>query len=138
MSGRLVLACSWWIPADPAARQQVTWGLQRALVVFASARVLGAVLSVVQNTHLDAKPLGSGVSVAPAQALEPMNELVEHFATVMLVASVSFGMQLLLLDIGMHWLASALLSVAVLVALAFQWRGNVVAQRALRPVLMIC
>jgi hypothetical protein len=133
----LVLACSWFVPADQAAREQVTSGLQRALVVFASARALGAVLSVVQNTQLDAKPLGFGVSVAPGQALQPMNELVKHFAAVMLVASVSFGIQLLLLDIGMHWLASALLSMAVLVALAVQWRGHAAFQKALRPVLVI-
>lgn len=131
-----VVVGSWWVPADRAARDEVTSGLTRALTVFAAARALGAVISVAQGTQLDVKPVGVGVSFAPGQALQPLNEFVDQFATVMLVASVSFGIQLLLLEIGTHWVVSALLTAAVLGAVLLNWRGAHTA-RWLRPALVM-
>ncbi|MDM0028544.1 hypothetical protein [Variovorax saccharolyticus] len=131
-----VVIGSWWVPADRAAREQVTGGLTRALTVFAAARALGAVISVAQGTQLDVKPVGVGVSFAPGQALQPLNEFIDQFATVMLVASVSFGIQLLLLEIGTHWVVSALLSAAVAGAVLLSWRGANTA-RWLRPALIM-
>lgn len=132
-----VVIGSWWAPADRAAREQVAGGLTRALTVFAAARALGAVISVAQGTQLDVKPVGVGVSFAPGQALQPLNELVDQFATVMLVASVSFGIQLLLLEIGTHWAVSGLLCAAVLAALYLNWRGRPRTVRWLRPALVL-
>lgn len=132
-----LVAASWWSPTDRAAREQMTSGLQRALAVFAAARALGAVISVAQGTQLDVKPVGVGVSLAPGQALQPINALIDQFSTVMLVASVSFGIQLLLLEIGSHWTVSALLSAAVLAAALVGWRGRPGAGRWLRPLLVL-
>ncbi len=44
--------------------------------------------------------------------LDPLNDLVERFSDLMLMASVAFGVQLLLLDMGVHWGMSLLLSLA--------------------------
>lgn len=131
------LAASWWTPADRAARDQATQGLQRSLTVFAAARALGAVISVAQGTQLDVKPAGVGVSFAPGQALQPLNTFVDQFANVMLVASVSFGIQLLLLEIGSHWLVCALLTAALLAAMLLHWRGRTGAGQWLRPALVL-
>ncbi|MGO4393251.1 hypothetical protein AB4Z46_18015 [Variovorax sp. M-6] len=132
-----VVIGSWWVPADRAAREQVAGGLTRALTVFAAARALGAVISVAQGTQLDVKPVGVGVSFAPGQALQPLNEFVDQFATVMLIASVSFGIQLLLLEIGTHWAVSGLLCAAVLAAVYLNWRGRPRTVRWLRPALVL-
>jgi hypothetical protein len=43
---------------------------------------------------------GIGVGTAPGQVLQPINELVDQFATAMLAASVAFGVQRVLLDVG--------------------------------------
>lgn len=132
-----VLAGCWLVPLDRAARDQVGDGLQRALTAFAAARALGAVISVAQGTHIDLKPAGVGVGFAPGQVLQPLNELVDRFAAVMLAASVAFGIQLLLLNIGAHELVSAGVSAAVMVWLVLRWRdrGEKTA-RWLRPVLV--
>lgn len=132
-----VVIGSWWVPADRAAREQIANGLTRSLAVFAAARALGAVISVAQGTQLDVKPVGVGVSFAPGQALQPLNEFIDQFATVMLVASVSFGIQLLLIEIGTHWLVSALLSAAVVGALLLNRTGRAGSARWLRSTLVL-
>jgi len=132
-----VLAGCWLAPAvDRTANEQVGAGLKRALTVFAAARALGAVISVAQGTQVAVTPGGLGVSTAPGQALQPLNQLVDQFAAVMLAASVSLGVQLLLLKIGAHWLVSALLSAAVLIWLVLRWNATDSAGRWFRPLLV--
>jgi hypothetical protein len=132
----LVLGGSWLVPPDRLAREQASDGLQRALAVFAAARVLGGVISVVQNAEFDAKFLGSGITVAPGQTLQPLNELVDHFSTVMLMASVAFGVQVFLLNVGSHWLVSALLTATIALMLIASWQKPAPSSRWLRPVLV--
>ena len=112
------LVCSWTAPLDSAAVQLVDAGLKRALVSFATARALNAVISVAQGTEVSLQPLGFGVVLAPGQLLDPVNDLVEQFSNLMLAASVAFGVQKALIAIGAYWLISLALSIA---ALGWTW-----------------
>ena len=132
----VVLAGCWVVPIDTDAREQIKDGLKRALTTFAAARALGAVLSVAQGTQLDVKPAGVGLSIAPGQILQPLNELIERFAAVMLAASVAFGIQLLLLNIGGHQVVSALLTAAVALWVASCWRRDGNTPRWIQSVLI--
>jgi hypothetical protein len=109
-----LVACSWLSPLDSLATQQIDAGLKRALVSFATARALNAVISVAQGTQIAVEPAGVGFSLAPGQILDPVNDLVEQFSHLMLVASVSFGVQKVLISMGGHWLISTLVTVAAL------------------------
>lgn len=131
-----VLAGAWFTPMDRVAHSQVEAGFQRALTAFAAARALGAVISVAQGTQVEVTPAGVGLSFAPGQALQPLNELVDRFGAVMLAASVAFGIQLLLLNIGGHVVVSALASAAVLLWVALRWRRGAPAPRWLQPVVV--
>ncbi|MDP1739507.1 hypothetical protein [Polaromonas sp.] len=111
--GTLVL-CSWLAPMDAPAMAQVDAGLKRALVSFASARVLNAAISVAQGTEALVQPFGFGVTLAPGQVLDPVNDLVEQFSKLMLAASVVFGIQKVLISMGGYWPLSVLLTGAVL------------------------
>ena len=110
----IMVACSWLAPLDAAAGRQVDAGLKRALLTFASARALNAVISVVQGTEVAIEPAGVGVVLTPGQVLDPVNDLVEQFSNLMLVASISFGVQKVLISIGAHWVISLLMSIAAL------------------------
>ena len=110
----IIVACSWLAPLDSTANQQVDAGLKRALVTFATARALNAVISVVQGTEVAVEPAGVGVVLTPGQVLDPINDLVESFSKLMLVASISFGVQKVLLSIGVYWMVSLLLMIAAL------------------------
>ena len=111
-----LLIASWLAPLDAPATQQVDAGLKRALVSFASARAVSGVISVLQGTQIDIMPAGLGATLAPGQVLAPINELVKHFSNLMLVASVSFGIQKVLIAMSSYWLISLVLTVT-----AFGW-----------------
>jgi hypothetical protein len=53
-----VTACAWLAPLDAPAMRQVDAGLKRALVSFATARLLNAVISVAQGTQASVQPFG--------------------------------------------------------------------------------
>lgn len=115
-----VLAGAWLAPMDASASAQAEAGLKRALATFAAARALNAAISVVKGTELAATPAGIGVTLAPGQVLDPVDDLVEQFSSLMLAASVAFGVEIALIRIGGHWAVSAALSA---LALAWAWRA---------------
>ncbi len=119
----LMLGGAWLAPLDAGAEVQVQSGLKRALASFAAARTLNAVISVVQGTEISIQIAGLGPTFAPGQVLDPVNDLVEQFSTLMLLASVSFGIQLILLKFGAYWAVSALLSAAAIACVWLNWRG---------------
>ena len=133
----LVLAATWVSPIYSPARDSLEAGMKRALVAFAAARTLGAVISVAQGTQVDIKPGGVGVGTAPGQALQPLNVLVDHFATAMLVASVAFGVQLVLLDFGGSQSVAVLLSLVVVGWLALTVLRGGRYSRGLQPLLVL-
>jgi hypothetical protein len=98
-------------PVDRLAETQYNALFQRALITFALARTLNGVISAVQGTELALQPAGVGVTLTPGQVLDPINDLVERFSWVMLGATVSLGIQQVLLDIGQWWGVKVLLAV---------------------------
>ena len=84
---------------------------QRAFVTFALARTLNGVISAVQGTELALQPAGVGVTLTPGEILDPINDLVERFSWIMLGATVSLGIQNVLMDVSAWWLIKALVAV---------------------------
>ena len=117
-----LILCSWFGPLDLPAVEQVDAGMKRALISFATARALNAVISVAQGTQASGQPLGVGVTFAPGQVLDPINDLVEQFSKLMLVASVVFGIQTILIGMGGYWPLSLVLTVAALGWTLFYFR----------------
>ena len=85
--------------ADDVSREFADDALKRALATFAVARTLNGVISVAQGTEVAVEPGGVGVVMTPGQILDPVNDLVERFSSVMLVAASSLGLQIVLLEI---------------------------------------
>jgi len=137
----IILAGAWFKPLEIVATQQIDAGLKRALVSFATARALNAIISVAQGTELAIEPGGVGVKLAPGQILRPINDLVEQFAELMLAASVAFGVTKVLISIGSYWVVSLLLSAFALGWIWFRWRGRdspVWLARVLFVLLFLC
>jgi hypothetical protein len=115
-------ALSWLHQLDALASERADAGLKRALITFATARTFNAVISTLQETTLSFQPMGIGLTLAPGQALDPINDLIEQFSTLMLAASVSFGAQKVLISVGSTSWVSALLTIASLGACWTLWR----------------
>lgn len=90
----LILACvplQWFMDDSLADMLKVT------LSVYALARSLNAVISVAQGTEMSIEPMGVGLTLAPGEILDPLNDLVEQFSDVLLLASASLGIQQIVL-----------------------------------------
>jgi hypothetical protein len=106
--------------ADRVSGDYAEQALTRALTTYAIARTLNGVISVAQGTEIAVEPAGVGVTMTPGQILDPVNDLIERFSSVMLVAASSIGLQLLLLEI----LSSIVMTLAVLAGLTV-WFGAI-------------
>ncbi len=128
--GALALALAWSGHADRLGTQAVEAGLQRALLAFGLARTLNGVISVVQGTEVAVQPAGVGINLAPGQILDPVNDLVERFSWVMLVASTAFGVERLLIEI-LAWpgVTVALGVLFMLLGVAYGMRRGWLAER---------
>jgi hypothetical protein len=110
-----VVAVSSITTVDRFAEQKYEALFQRAFITFAVARTLNGLISAVQGTELALQPAGVGVTLTPGEILDPVNDLVERFSWIMLGATISLGVQQVLLDVGQWWgvrLLVALLGVA--------------------------
>ncbi|MBI5719677.1 MAG: hypothetical protein HZC37_18565 [Burkholderiales bacterium] len=118
------LAATWLRPLDALAERHVEAGLKRALIAFASARTLNAVLSVLQEASVSFQ-VGAGLAVKPGAVLEPLDDVVEQFSNLMFVATASFAVQRLMIEILSSWPVCAFVSVllAAWAALALRRRG---------------
>jgi ABC-type multidrug transport system fused ATPase/permease subunit len=111
--------------ADSAADDYADEAFKRALVTFAVARGLNGVISVAQGTEVAVEPGGVGVNFTVGQILDPVNDLVEQFSSVMLVATSSLGLQKILLNMAGWWGTTAIFVVAtVFLVGALWWPGG--------------
>ena len=94
---------------------------QRAFVTFALARTINGVISVVQGTEVALQPAGVGVTLTPGEILDPVNDLVERFSWIMMGATISLGIQNVLLDVSAWWVIQVLLTVLCAWLLVRTW-----------------
>ena len=73
---------------DSASETHAEDALRNALVTFAVARTLNGVISAAQGTEVALEPGGVGVVLSVGEILDPINDLIERFSAVMLVAAV--------------------------------------------------
>lgn len=106
---------------DRASEAQAENALKNALVTFAVARTLNGVISAAQGTEVALEPGGVGVVLSVGEVLDPINDLIERFSAVMLVAASSLGLQALLLNITGWWGVSAFLVAAAAAFLVTIW-----------------
>lgn len=119
----LTIVLSTLTPVDRLADTEYKALFQRALITFALARTLNGVISAVQGTELALQPAGVGVTLTPGQVLDPINDLVERFSWIMLGATISLGVQQVLLDIGQWWGVKVLLGLLGLLWMWFRIRS---------------
>ncbi len=115
---------------DTPSERYAEAALKRALVTFAVARTLNGVISVAQGTEVAVEPGGVGVTFTLGQVLDPINDLVEQFSSVMLIAASSLGLQNVLLGMSGWWGINLLLVVSCVYALVAIWMPAQDARRA--------
>ena len=92
----LVLTANWVIEFDQAAEDYLDQSMTSGLVVYATARGLNALISVIQSIQLSIN-VGAGVGVNLGEVLDPLNDLIERFSSFVLYGLAAIGLQKLLL-----------------------------------------
>ena len=126
----LLVVLSSFTSIDQYAEDDYEVLFQRALVTFALARTLNGLISAVQGTEIALQPAGVGVTLTPGEILDPVNDLVERFSWIMLGATISLGIQQVLLDVGQWWGIRLLVVLSGLFWLwaSFRTRGQTLSQ----------
>ena len=106
---------------DKVSTEQLDKAFTRSVTVFAIARSLNGLVSVLQGTEIYATPAGVGMNFAVGQIVDPMNDMIERFSWIMLMSSVSLGIQEILLHFGQTPIIQALLALSVLILLFVLW-----------------
>jgi len=117
----VLLVPAWLGVIDSTAQSQTQQAFERALVSFAVARTLNGVISVAQGTELAFQPAGVGIVVTAGEILDPLNDLIEQFSWLTLLAATSLGAQILLAEMFATPFANAVLTIAVILALTLRF-----------------
>lgn len=119
-----LLLLSWTRLLDQPAADYLDGALKRTLVTFAVARAVNGSISMLQDADISVSPVGVGVSFSPGELLDPINDLIEQFSSILLLAAISLGTQKILLGISGALAVSVALAVALLGLLLAYWRGR--------------
>jgi hypothetical protein len=117
----LLLVLSLGLDIDESALKLQDEAFNRAMVAFGLAKGLNAVISLLQGTELSFTPVGIGLNFSIGEVLDPFNDMVERFSWVMLAASVSLGIQKLLLLLSAKLFLQVTLGLSVILTLAILW-----------------
>jgi len=95
-----MVAVSFLKPIDHSSQSDLESAMWRAGLGFGLAKTLNGVISVAQGTEFAVQPAGVGVNFSPGEILDPVNDLVETFSAIMFFATVSLGVQQVLLEVS--------------------------------------
>ncbi|MGD9584738.1 MAG: hypothetical protein AB7V26_13870 [Lysobacterales bacterium] len=124
-----LLLLSWTRLLDQPAADYLDGALKRTLVTFAVARAVNGSISMLQDADISVSPVGVGVSFSPGELLDPINDLIEQFSSILLLAAISLGTQKILLGISAALPVSIGLGLAGLGLFTAYWRGGSAAAR---------
>ncbi len=131
---------TWWLLAAVVSTVALAWSgvldtlsteyLDGALIgsgaIYATARGINALVSVLQGTEMNAFV----ITFTIGELLDPVNDLIERFSGVMLVALGSLAMQKILLEVVSHATFNGLLTALGLATILASFRGS---PRVYRP-----
>ena len=83
--------------------------LKSSMITYAAARGVNGAISVIQETQV-----GAGVVIQPGQILDPLNDLIERFSSVILFSMASLGIQNMMIYLGSSMLVKFMILVSSL------------------------
>ncbi|MBO6702020.1 MAG: hypothetical protein JJ921_06745 [Pseudomonadales bacterium] len=123
-----------WLPGlDAAAETYLADAITDNLIIFATARSLNAIISVIQSIELSVS-LGAGMAVNLGEVLDPLNDLIERFSGFVLYGLAGLGLQKLVLVATSSLIMKIITTIAILGGLVnwlwqperFQWLPRLV------------
>jgi len=129
-----------WIPHfDLAAENHLSGLLADNLIVYGTARVINALISVIQSVEISLS-LGAGIAVNLGEALDPLNDLIERFSGFLLYGLAGLGIQQIALTASSSLLAKITTSLVCLSGFVVWYRtGDIPSwlRRLILPFILI-
>lgn len=116
----LVVLVSWTGLADGYAESLIDSAILDAGLLYGSARAVNGLVSVIQSVDISVIAL----SMSPGELLDPINDLVERFSSVMTLAIASLALQKILLYILDHSIFSIILTLSGLTVIYAQMTSS--------------
>jgi hypothetical protein len=108
----IILTISWTGILDDLSAEFLNNSFTNAVVTYASARAINALVSVMQTATIEGSFIVAGASVTIGQVLDPINDAVERLSDVMAIAVGSIVLQKTLLAISSSLLFKVSLTLA--------------------------
>jgi hypothetical protein len=103
----VIITLSWLNFLDEYGDRYTTRAITQAATTYGIARGINAIVSVLQSTEVS---IGIA-SLSPGEFLDPLNDLIERFSWVTMMAIASLGIQKLLLTIASSLMFKILLTI---------------------------
>lgn len=107
---------------DDYVDEYTTTSIKSAALTYASARGINALVSMLQSSEVEAGVIVSG-SITIGEVLDPLNDMIERFSTVMTWVLASLATQKVLLLLASHELFLYLVAVLGISALLLLFYG---------------
>ena len=120
----LVTILSFLPTIDTHALKLLDASIERSFIAFGLAKALNGIVSLLQGTQLTLTPAGVGINLTVGEILDPFNDMVERFSWVMLLATISLGIQKLFLIIGSKLFFKIAIALCALITVMLLWFGN--------------
>lgn len=133
----LVLTAGTKLPVpDAQADHYFNEAITMAGVAYGTCRAVNAAVSVLAESDLQLEPAGVGVSLAVGQTLDPLDDLTERLADVLVTAIASLGVQKLCFELSVE-LVPPLLAWALALSALLVWTPWAWARRTQRWLLRV-
>ncbi|XOF32483.1 MAG: hypothetical protein ACL93V_10595 [Candidatus Electrothrix sp. YB6] len=109
---------------DQTAETYFTEAITRGSVSYAICRVINASVSIIEESSMHLQPAGIGISLAVGQAVDPVDDMTERVADVLVTAVTSLGVQKLMYEIGVSLLPPVFAVLMVVLSLLVWFSGE--------------
>ncbi|MES2625031.1 MAG: hypothetical protein V4628_07125 [Pseudomonadota bacterium] len=139
VSGLLICALLSFTPwLDSYADDAIGSALSSTLKLFASVRGVDAIVSAAEGTELSIAPVGVGVTFAPGELVEPVDDLIEQLGDVLIWVLTLLGVEKLSLGLLGSGSVRLISGTLFLVAAAFIiWRPARPLPQRVRTMLVV-
>ena len=112
-----LLTISWWGAVDNLAAYVNGESIKDAAIIYGVARSINGVISLIQSAELGAI-VGS---IHPGELLDPMNDLIERFSSVMAWSLSSLVLQKVLLSVFSSYSFKVIFTICCALMLVLKW-----------------
>jgi hypothetical protein len=112
-----LLIVSWWGAVDNLAAYVNGESIKDAAIIYGVARSINGVISLIQSAEISAI-VGS---VRPGELLDPMNDLIERFSSVMAWSLSSLVLQKVLLSVFSSYSFKVIFTICCALMLVLKW-----------------